>query len=513
MRLDLDFNSPEEELAFLRALVRVQQLADEVLEECIEKGLGLAAAVDVFLAQTTRMLHARAGFVRLRGSEGPVLTRVAGIPHVDLEEATAWDGAVQLSEREVMFVTQLNLGSLNIGSLGLVVEGQFPNGWKHVLELVRGIGEQLDSAVLAFVALTDGRTALERLDEVDDASQVRSRGRIGRYELVTPLGTGGMAQVMVARASGPEGLGRLVALKRILPHLSADPVMVQQFLDEARIGLRLSHPNLVTIHDFGQAGGAYYIAMELVRGVDMDNLIDRQGKLAAAVAVGIVTQALGGLHAAHEVRGEDGAQLGLVHRDLSPHNLMVGFDGVVKILDFGVAKARLQRTVTLPGIVKGKPLYMSPEQAMGDPLDRRSDLFAVATILYEGLTGRVPFEEADDTKTMEAICSMPPKDAPEIPRPLWSVLARAFEKDPRDRFSTALELREAILRVQEPATEVELSRVMTAHFPERLAELSRYERILVPSQAPKTQQTPALSPSGEAARVAAETTRSVPARR
>jgi hypothetical protein len=485
----MEFRTQEEELAFLRALVRVSQMADEILEECIERGLGLPAAVDVFLTQTARMLHARAGFVQIRGSSGPVLTRVVGLPSVDLEEAVRWDGAVRVDPERVMFVAQLTLGSLNIGAFGLLVEGRFPDGWRHVLELVRGIGEQLDSAVLAFVALTDGRGALERLDEVHDASVVRARPRIGRYELVTPLGTGGMAQVMVARTHGPEGLGRLVALKRILPHLCAEPQMVEQFLDEARIGLRLSHPNLVTIHDFGQAGGAYYIAMELVRGVDLDRLLDRQGALPPAVAVGIVAQALAGLHAAHEVRGEDGAHLGLVHRDLSPHNLMVGFDGVVKILDFGVAKARLQRTVTLPGIVKGKPLYMSPEQAMSDPLDRRSDLFAVATILYEALTGRLPFDEEDEVKTMEAICSKPPADAPELPQPLWAVLSRAFEKDPDDRWRSALEMREQLLRAQAPTGEAELSRLVGACFPERLGDFARYDRLpqgaaVLPKEAP-----------------------------
>ncbi len=207
----------------------------------------------------------------------------------------------------MLFCTQLTLGSLNLGGLGLVVEGSFEDGGKLVMKLVEAIGEQLDTAVLGFLALTDGRTALERLDElaVDDDATPALKGRIGRYEVVMPLGTGGMAQVLVARARGPEGLGRLVALKRILPHLATDPLMVQQFLDEARIGLRMAHPNLVTVYDTGEAQGAYYIAMELVRGVDLDRLLRAMGQpLPPAMAVAVVIQGLHGLHAAHTTRRE-----------------------------------------------------------------------------------------------------------------------------------------------------------------------------------------------------------------
>lgn len=473
----MEFRTPEEELQFLRGLVRVSHMADEILEDCLSRQLGLNAAVDVFLAQTARMLHARAGFIQLRGTSGPVLTRVLGELGVDLATAAVTDGIIPEKNGRTLFVTQLNLGQVNLGALGFVFEGNFEHNGRTVLALVRGMGEQLDSAILAFVALSEGRSPLERLDELNEAAGFRPRGRIGRYDLVTPLGTGGMAQVMVARTVGPEGVGRLVALKRILPHLTAEPEIVQQFLDEARIGLRMSHPNLVTFYDFGQAAGAYYIAMELVRGVDMDTFIhDGPGVLAPELAVACVSQGLAGLHAAHEARAEDGSLLGLVHRDLSPHNLMIGFDGVVKILDFGVAKARFQRTVTLPGIVKGKPVYMSPEQAVGDRLDRRSDLFAMAIILYEALTGTVPFNEGDDTKTMEAIVTEPvPYDA-NIPRPIWDVLAVAFEKKPEKRFRSALEMRERLLEAQSGVSEVELSRLVTRQFPQRLADYTKWDR-------------------------------------
>ncbi|MFP2926952.1 serine/threonine-protein kinase [Pyxidicoccus sp. 3LG] len=452
-------------------------MSDAILEDCLERGLDLDAGLDVFLTQCARMVHARAGFVSLRGTRGPVLTRVLGDLGVDVFEAAHWEGSHRLKDGRMLFCTQLALGRLQLGGLGLVVDGRFDDGGAQVMKLVEAIGEQLDTAVLSFLALTDGRGALERLDELEVDDTPTTRGRIGRYEVVTPLGTGGMAQVLVARARGPEGLGRLVALKRILPHLTADPSIIQQFLDEARIGLRLSHPNLVHVYDFGEAQGAYYIAMELVRGVDLDRLIrSLKGPLEPAHAVAVVVQALGGLHAAHQLRGEDGAPLQLVHRDLSPHNLMVGFDGRVKVLDFGVAKARAQRTVTLPGIVKGKPLYMSPEQARGQRLDARSDLFAMGLILYEALTGRRAFDRGDELASMQAICDerLPRPDS--ISRPLWEALEVALAKRPEARFANAQEMADRLADVCTPAKDSELARLTSRNFPDRLREFNRLDR-------------------------------------
>jgi serine/threonine-protein kinase len=473
----VDFPSLQTEVAFLRGLVAVHRMADDILEDCLERGLDLDAGLDVFLTQCARMVHAPAGFVSLRGTRGPVLTRVLGELGADVFEAAYWQGPRRLKNGRMLFCTRLKLGKLELGGLGLAVEGDFEDGGGLVMKLVEAIGEQLDTAVLGFLALTDGRGALERLDELSLDDTPAPRGRIGRYEVVTPLGTGGMAQVLVARTRGPEGLGRLVALKRILPHLTADPSIVQQFLDEARIGLRLSHPNLVHVYDFGEAQGAYYIAMELVKGVDLDRLIrSLKGPLEPAHAVAVVVQALHGLHAAHALRGEDGAPLQLVHRDLSPHNLMVGFDGRVKVLDFGVAKARAQRTVTLPGIVKGKPLYMSPEQARGQRLDARSDLFAMGIILYEALTGRRAFERGDELASMQAICDE------RLPRPdtispaLWDTLEVALAKRPEARFGSAQEMADRLSDACAPVRDVELARLTARHFPDRLREFNRMDR-------------------------------------
>jgi eukaryotic-like serine/threonine-protein kinase len=495
----VEFPSLEAEVAFLRGLTSVHRMADDIIEDCFERGLDLDTGLDVFLTQCARMVHAVAGFVCVRGTQGPVLTRVLGELGVDVFEAVKWAGPRRLQSGRMLFCTQLTIGKLNVGALGLVVEGRFEDGGRLVMQLVDAIGEQLDTAVLGFLALMDGRSALERLDElaVDDDSTPVMRGRIGRYEVVTPLGTGGMAQVLVARARGPEGLGRLVALKRILPHLSTDPLIVQQFLDEARIGLRLSHPNLVTVYDIGEAQGAYYIAMELVRGVDLDRLLHVLGApLPVPMAVAVVVQGLHGLHAAHGAKGEDGVPLQLVHRDMSPHNLMVGFDGRVKVLDFGVAKARAQRTVTLPGIVKGKPLYMSPEQARGARLDARSDLFAMGLILYEALTNKRAFDKGEEVASMYAICEEELRRPERIPKPLWEVLSVALAKHPADRFRNAQEMAERLSVVVPPARDAELSRLVSAHFPDKLRELSRLDRTASEkSQAGQTRVRAVVKPS------------------
>jgi serine/threonine-protein kinase len=473
----VEFPSLEAEVAFLRGLRAVHRMADDILEDCLERGLDLDTGLDVFLTQCARLVHSRSGFVSLRGTRGPVLTRVLGDVGVDVFEAARWSGPKPLKDGRTLFCTQLSLGRLNLGGLGLVLEGRFEDGGATVMALVDAIGEQLDSAVLAFLALTNGRGALERLDELDVDGTPVPRGRIGRYEVVTPLGTGGMAQVLVARARGPEGLGRLVALKRILPHLTAEPAIVEQFLDEARIGLRLSHPNLVHVYDFGEAQGAYYIAMELVRGVDFDRLLRGvRGPLAPSLVVAVVTQALRGLHAAHLLKGEDGAPLNLVHRDLSPHNLMVGFDGRVKVLDFGVAKVRAQRTVTLPGIVKGKPLYMSPEQARGQRLDARSDLFAMGLILYQALTGLRAFERPDEVSTMQAICDVHLTRPSVIAPSLWELLAQALAKAPAGRFSNAQEMADRLEEACPPARDSEVAKLAARHFPDRLRELNELDR-------------------------------------
>lgn len=471
------FESPDEELRFLRGLVAVQRLADEVLEDCLDRKLGLSAAVDVFLSQCARMIHARGAFAQLLGNDGPVLTRVWGNEYFDVTTWAAYRGAVPLGDQRTVFVAPLDLGATQLGAIGFLLPGSFGDGGKHVLALVEAIAEILDSAVLSFLALSEGHTPTERLEELADQDEFRPQARLGKYELVHPLGSGGMAQVMVARTVNPGGVSRLVALKRILPTIAHDENIVAQFLDEAKLGMRLNHPNLITIYDFGSAAGTFFIAMELIKGVDLDHVIYwRHGPLAPSFVSAVLVQALQGLHAAHELKGDDGHPMGLVHRDLSPHNLMCGFDGRVKVLDFGVAKMRDQRTVTLPGIVKGKPLYMSPEQATAERIDRRSDLFSMGLILYEALTATRAFDQGDDTKTMEAIVNDELPRPVSISRELWEVVAKALAKEPERRFRNALEMADALREVAPPMKEHEVAALLSSRFPRRVQETEHWEK-------------------------------------
>jgi eukaryotic-like serine/threonine-protein kinase len=458
-------------------LVNVQRLADAVLEDCLARQLDMFAALDVFLAQCGRMIHAAGGFVELRGVHGPVLTRLWG-ERVNAAKYARWNGAVKQDDGRTLFVSPLELGALNFGALGFLVAGDFQDNGALVLQLVEAIGETLDSAVLSFLGASGSEGPLERLDLAFKPGVEKKRGALGGYELLTPLGTGGMAQVMVAKKRGPQGVGRLVALKRMLPHLTADRNVVDQFLDEARLGMRLAHPNLVTFLDFGEDAGGYYIAMELLKGADFDYVIYSPPSLPLPhIVSGVVCQALDGLHAAHEARAEDGGSMGLVHRDLSPHNLMVCFDGRVKVLDFGVAKMRNQRTVTLPGIVKGKPLYMSPEQAVGERVDRRSDIFAMGLILHEALSGKRAFDKGNDTKTMEAIVNEPLARPPGLKDEHWSLIERALAKEPNKRFRDAVHMKQVLSEKIRPANEHEIGLLVRERFADRVAQFQKWDAL------------------------------------
>jgi len=464
------FASEQEELAFLRAVTRVTRLADDVVEDCLARKLGVSAALDVFLSYCARMLRAPAGTVVLEGPEGPLLGRVTGAPGFEFESHRAKDGAVPLDNGNTLLVCPLDVGGVRLGALGLELPGAHPDGAPLQRALLAAMADQLDVALLAFTGLDGGEGPAERLAALVRGGQGQDVGRMGPYRLLAPLGTGGMAQVLQAQGPG----NRVVALKRMLPHLVGEPDMVEAFSTEARLGLRLRHPNVVEVLDQGRDGDAPWFTMELLRGVDLSQVIrrHRQG-LPLPVASAVVGQALRGLHAAHCLRGEDGRPLELVHRDLSPHNLMVGFDGVVKVLDFGVARSRMHRSVTAVGLVKGKPLYMSPEQASGEPLDARSDLFSMGLVLYKAAAGTLPFDRGDDLLTMTAIVSDPLPPHPRIPGPLWEVLARACDKSVHARYPDARAMAGALSEAVPPATSTELAAFLRGAFPEQAAASDR----------------------------------------
>lgn len=280
---------------------------------------------------------------------------------------------------------------------------------------------------------------------------VKPGDTLGRYELLAPVAQGGMAAVWAARLKGSRGFQRVVAIKTILPDLVDNPAFEQMFLDEAELASRVRHPNVAQILDLGEEGDVLYLVMEWVDGESLSVLAKavhrKTGRpLPLAIASRIVMQAAAGLHAAHELRDEDGELLLLVHRDVSPQNILLTYDGAVKVVDFGVAKARTSNENT--GQIKGKVPYMSPEQARGDAIDRRTDVFALGTIFYLLSLGTHPFRGENDKQTLDNIISRPvrrPRDVdPSFPKEIEEVLLKALAKDPDERYPTMAAFEEAL---------------------------------------------------------------------
>lgn len=307
---------------------------------------------------------------------------------------------------------------------------------------------------------------------------------LGRFELITRLATGGMAEIMLARERGLAGLERFVVIKRILPHLAGDPAFVQMFLREARIQARLAHPNVVHIHELGEEGGTWFIVMEYIHGCTLREVqvLAHHASLPVppAVTVAVVEGACRGAHAAHQLAGDDGALLGVVHRDISPHNLMITGDGHVKLLDFGIARGAEPSNLTRADGVRGKLGYMSPEQIEGEPpLDRRSDVFSLGIILWELLAGRPLFKRKSELDVMKAITETdaPPPSTfePSVSPELDAVARRALERDRERRFPSAEAMRTALLEAArnlgvEPGSDDEVARFVAQVAGERLAE-------------------------------------------
>jgi eukaryotic-like serine/threonine-protein kinase len=271
---------------------------------------------------------------------------------------------------------------------------------------------------------------------------------IGKYKLVKLIAAGGMAEVYLARQAGAAGFEKTVCLKRILPHLARDKSFVDMFLNEARLASRLDHPNIVSIFDLGEANGNYFIAMEFIDGPNLRVVARRAAELGEhlpiAEVVKIVSQAAAGLQYAHDLGDKDGHPLGLVHRDISPDNILVHRNGTAKVVDFGIAKAANSSGATRTGTLKGKVAYMPPEQLRGEPLDRRTDIFALGVVLYELLAGRRPWEADNEVALIGQIMTAEPQSIlelrPDAPPELAGIVHKALSKDREQRYRDCNEL-------------------------------------------------------------------------
>ncbi len=326
----------------------------------------------------------------------------------------------------------------------------------------------------------------------------------GRYLLLQKLASGGMAEIFLAKATGAGGFEKTCVIKRVLPHLAANEAFVRMFLDEARLAARLSHPGIAQIFDLGQVGTDYYLAMEYLPGEDVGEIVDRsndrQRMVPLDVAARIASAAADALDFAHKLAGEDGRPLGIVHRDISPSNLRVTYLGAVKVLDFGIALAGQRLQTTEVGVIKGKAAYMSPEQARGQPVDCRSDVWSLGVCLHELICGRALFPRGASATTGVAVLTMPipPPSArrPDVPRELDAIVMTALERDPALRYATAQELSLALHRFLANRTYVPEGQHLGAYLrelfgPERAAAaLSRTQALLPSTPGPQTDAAP-----------------------
>jgi serine/threonine-protein kinase len=290
---------------------------------------------------------------------------------------------------------------------------------------------------------------------------------VGGYDIVAKLRAGGMATLFLGKKHGAAGFTRHVAIKVVHEHLASDPDFVRMFVDEALLQARIQNPHVVHVEELGEADGAHFMVMEYVHGCALAQLLlalsKRKRRPQVEIAVSIALQTLAGLHAAHELRGDDGSSLGVVHRDVSPQNVLLSRDGHVKLIDFGVAKAASSLNQTQGAMIKGKIRYMPPEQAFGRPVDRRADLYALGIVLWEMLTMRKLFGAQDDIALLEMVrdpkIDPPSRWASEVPAALDRVVLKALSKDPADRYATAQEMRRALAEAVPAATMVEASSI------------------------------------------------------
>jgi serine/threonine protein kinase len=275
--------------------------------------------------------------------------------------------------------------------------------------------------------------------------------KLDRYELLCPIAEGGMARVWISRQTGKHGFEKLVAIKTILPKLASDTSFQTMFVDEARIAARIEHANVAHVLDVGEQHGTTYLVMEYVDGEALSvlhrTLKKKNDRVPTGILLRILADVCGGLHAAHDLRGDDGQLLNVVHRDVSPQNILLGMKGVAKLIDFGIAKARDRIAGdTNTGTVKGKVRYMAPEQAVGATVDRRADIWSVGAILYHLISGKPPYDGENDVQTLLALTSgrLPAPLAPTVHPAIVAIVKRTLVAAPEQRFASAAELQQAI---------------------------------------------------------------------
>ncbi|NTX63080.1 protein kinase [Myxococcus sp. CA051A] len=338
----------------------------------------------------------------------------------------------------------------------------------------------------------------------------------GKYLLLERINVGGMAEVFIAKAFGVEGFERILAIKKILPTMAEDEEFITMFIDEARISVQLNHANVVHIHELGKHDDTYFIAMEYVAGRDVRTMLERYRRrkeiMPTAQAVFIASKLCDGLDYAHRKKDARGQDLHIIHRDVSPQNVLISYEGEVKVIDFGIAKAANRSQKTQAGILKGKFGYMSPEQVRGMPIDRRSDIFAVGVLLYEMLTGEKLFVGESDFSTLEKVRNadvpLPREFNPNIPPGLEKVVLKALARETEDRYQWGSDLAEDLMRFLLAGDAIYSSKHLSSYMKEAFAEdmlreaekMERYAGIERPDQIETSGVTVPPSPPRQSTR-------------
>jgi hypothetical protein len=467
----------------LRELVLTMQQSSR--DEAVQAAF---AAVNILKADRSELW--------LLGSDKQVLRLDRSSGHMaQSEEPLALDGALgkalvggmtgglaELSPRVFEPLAQEELWSRELAMAAPVMVHGVVAGCLGIGRKRSGAGYTLEE--LSFLTIVSAQlgSVLERAD--GDSSQ------IDRYQLERRLGTGGMAEVFLAWQVGPGGFERKVAIKRPLPHVSEDPNAVAAFLDEARLAAQLLHPNIVQVYDVGESAGSYFIVMEYVDGPSLRQLLRQLGqngqRVPLPIAASLIVSVLAALDYAHRHSDERGRPLELVHRDITPRNVLLNRSGQVKLVDFGIARAEFRLHVTQTGTVKGTLPYMSPEQAAGKPLDRRSDLYSAGAVFYELLTGEMAYPRGPLPRRPRPAAG----HVPELPLALEPVLRRAMEHDAARRFRTAAEQARAVLhaiRPRTPASSEQVSAWMLGVCPQYAVSDSRAQATIVDQRESQTQ--------------------------
>ena len=341
--------------------------------------------------------------------------------------------------------------------------------------------------------------------------------QIPGLEVLALISSGGMGDVLLAKRTGAHGFEKLVAVKTIRPELAKRPEIRAMFLDEARLVARLAHPAITHVHDFGEEGDLLYLTMEYVPGVSFGQIRDKAaGPTDPFMAAQLLAEALRGLHAAHELQDADGRLLEAVHRDVSPDNLILTFDGKVKILDFGIALIRDRETpVTELGSLKGKPAYMAPERLRGDPVDRRTDIFSAGIVLHELLTGQKLFSRGSVIATAMAVENdvvVPPsqKIGRRLPEGLDAIVLRALAKNPSERYANAKDMAIDLTDLARRHGALPLEAFVELHLSEERATHRTQLALILDGHRPEVRRTPISEPPPPPMRPLAEATTLVP---